>query len=497
MKLGGIYCRASSDPRERGLSVETQEEDGRAWCAANGVEVTWVIVDNDYSASLWASKERPGYKRVQENLAGAAPVDVLVARDSSRMQRDLEVYVQVRTLCARHGVLWAYNGRVYDLSRTDDRFTTAMDAILAERRASETRDDVVKSVRKRVRDGKPHGRVAYGYVPVYDPHTGAPIGRDIDPGPAAVVRQIIADVLAGNTIYSIAARLDAQSEPAPEAIRRWRRGIEGPSRPWKHRLVKDIAINPTYAGLRTYNREVVDGVAGTWSALVSVEDHREAVALLKNPGRRSTTEPTPRHLLSGIARCGVCGAVCGAIVNRRYPSYACKGDSLLWRGSRHVVRRQLPVDATVTENILGRLEQDDAAEFLAEKTRGDDDDVAAAVEELRDLEGKLEEFRLSAERVNGIPVTLLERYEAKYGPLIAAAKARANPTSLPPIVREALAAPDVRVYWHGQSGKPETALDMSKRRMLIRALVEVSIHKSTAPLGAHGFDPDLIEIHWL
>lgn len=496
MERAGIYCRASSDPRERGLSVETQEEDGRSWCAQNNVTVAWVIVDNDYSASLWASKERPGYKRVQENLAGADPVDVLVARDSSRMQRDLEVYVQVRTLCARHNVLWAYNGRVYDLSRTDDRFTTAMDAILAERRASETRDDVVKSVQKRVRDGKPHGKVAYGYRPVYDPHTGAPVGRDIDPGPAAVVRRIISAILAGESLYSITARLDAESEPAPEAIRRWRRGVEGPSTPWKHRLVKDIAINPTYAGLRTHNRKIVDGVEGTWPALVSEDDHREAAALLSTPGRRTAGDMTVKHLLSGIARCGVCGSVCGAVVNRSAPSYACKGDSRAWRGSRHVVRRQLPVDARVTQTILTRLAQPDAARtFIPDVTDGHETD--AAFDELAELERRIEEFRLSAERPDGIPVSTLARMEAKYGPLIDAAKARAAPRFLPPIVREALAAPDKDVWWHGERGKPETALLMAKRRMLIRALVEVTIHKSTAPMGTRGFDPSLIEVRWL
>jgi DNA invertase Pin-like site-specific DNA recombinase len=471
--------------------VETQEEDGRTWCAANGFDVAWVIVDNDYSASLWASKERPGYKRVQENLAGADPVDVLVARDSSRMQRDLEVYVQVRTLCARHNVLWAYNGRLYDLS------TTGLDALLSERRASETRDDVVKSVNKRVRDGKPHGRVAYGYKPVYDPHTGAPIGRDIDPGPAAIVGRIVAAVLAGESIYSITARLDAESEPAPEAIRRWRRGIEGPSEPWKHRLVKDIAINPTYAALRTHNGKVVPGVEGTWPALISEEDHLEAVALLTVPGRRTTSDVSVKHLLSGIARCGVCGSVCGAIVNRGAPSYGCKGDTRAWRGSRHVVRRQLPVDTLVTANILKWFARPDAAKMYAAVTAAATDEVQAAREDLAELEAKLEAVRASHFRPGGIPFETLERAESYYGPLIAAAQTKLTPRVLPPVIKDGLDAPDLNVWWYGEPGKPETGLSIPHRRLVVRTLVTVTIHKSTAPLGTKGFDPDLIEIGWI
>lgn len=490
MRRAGIYCRASSDPRERGLSVETQEEDGRTWCAQNDAEVAWVIVDNDYSASLWASKARPGYKRVQENLAGADPVDILVARDSSRMTRDLEVYVQVRTLCARHGVLWAYNGRLYDLSRTDDRFTTGLDALLSERRASETRDDVVKSVQKRVRDGKPHGRVAYGYRPVYDPHTGAPIGRDIDPGPAAVVRRIVASILAGESIYSITARLDGDSEPAPEAIRRLRRGIEGPSEPWKHRLVKDIASNPTYAGLRTHDGKVVEGVAGTWPALVSVDDHREAVALLSAPGRRTTGDLAVKHLLSGIARCGVCGSVCGAITNRSAPSYACKGDSRAWRGSRHVVRRQIPVDQLVVRNVLAWFRRPEAARMYANAIETATTEIAEAREELEVLERKLEGFRQSALKPKGgIPLETLERYEVHYGPLIDAVRARTMPRVVPPIIREGLAAPDLNAWWEG--------LLMPSRRLVVRTLVTVTIHKSTAPLGTKGFDPESVSVDWI
>lgn len=486
----GIYCRASSDPRERGLSVETQEEDGRTWCAQNGYGVAWVIVDNDYSASLWASKERPGYKRVQENLAGGDPVDVLVARDSSRMQRDLEVYVQVRSLCARHGVLWAYNGRLYDLSRTDDRFTTGLDALLSERRASETRDDVVKSVAKRVRDGKPHGRVAYGYRPVYDPHTGAPVGRDVDPGPAAIVQRIVAAILAGESIYSITARLDAESEPAPEAIRRWRRGIEGPSEPWRHRLVKDIATNPTYAGLRTHNRKVVPGVEGTWPALISEDNHHEAVALLSASGRRTTNDVAVRHLLSGIARCGVCGSPCGAIVNRDAPSYACKGDSRAWRGSRHVVRRQLPVDTLVTDNILGWFAKPEAVKIYARSSKAATDEVQTARTELAALTTKLDTFRKSALKpTGGIPIETLEIYEAHYGPLIVAAQAKLTPRTLPPVIKEGLNAPDLETWWHD--------LQMPQRRLVVRTLVRVTIHKSTAPLGTKGFDPSLVQVDWV
>lgn len=491
----GIYCRASSDPRERGLSVETQEEDGRKWCADNGYDVAWVVVDNDFSASLWAAKDRPGYTEVQRKLAGADPVDVLVARDASRLQRDLEVYVQVRALCAQYGVLWAYNGRTYDLSRTDDRFTTGLDALLAERRASETRDDVVQAVRKRVRTGRPHGRIAYGYRQVYDPHTGTPIARELDSQTAWIVRRIIGALLAGSTVYAIAADLDRHGVPAPEAVRRWRRGIVGPSLPWTHRAVRQIALNPTYAGLRTHNpgekgkgeerRPKIVG-KGDWPAIVPESDHYEVVALLTDPRRRTSQVRAAKHLLSGIAVCDVCGSVCGHIQNRGAASYACKGNMLTWRGSRHVTRRQAPVDAYVIETILHRLARPDAVELFA--VDPDNSEAEEVALELTRLETRLEAFRLSAEDPDGISPESLARMEAKYLPLIEQARARAVPRHVPPVVRELAAASDVWAHWEG--------LDVRERRQVVRNLVVVTILKSTRPHGSKGFDTGSVEIRW-
>lgn len=485
----GIYCRASSDPKERGLSVETQEEDGRAWCALNGIEVDWVIVDNNYSASLWASKERPGYKQVRANLAGAAPVDILVARDSSRITRDLEAYVQVRSLCAKYKVLWAYNGRLYDLKNTGDRFETGLDALLAERRASEIRDDVVKSVAKRVRTGKPHGKVAYGYTPVYDPHTGAPTGRIEDPETASVVRRIVAAVLAERSIYSICAELDAGSVPAPEAVRRWRRGVEGPSLSWTHRSIRDIARNPTYAGYRTHNGEIKG--EGQWPALITAEDHQKVKNILDDPTRRASMSTVARHLLSGIVKCGRCGSTCARSRDGVHGTYQCSGRNKTWRSGsvRCVARRQLPLEGYVVDRLLLMLDTSDGAKMFSEPTDGAAPSNAAR--ELAELEARLEEFRASAERPDGIPATTLARMEATYGPLIIAAKAQLVPASVPKVVREALRESDIRAWWADESTL------MSTKRAMIRALMEITIHPSTRRGANSGFDASTIQIRWL
>src|SRR5215218_4342778 len=86
-----IYTRVSSDPNERGRSVGEQEAECRAVCDREGWAVVAVYSDNDRSASRYATKARPEYKRLI-NAVDAGETDVLVTWEPSRAQRDLAAY---------------------------------------------------------------------------------------------------------------------------------------------------------------------------------------------------------------------------------------------------------------------------------------------------------------------------------------------------------------------------------------------------------------------
>jgi site-specific DNA recombinase len=83
---------------------------------------------------------------------------VLVTWASSRNQRRLDGYVDLRELCVRHGVRLAYKGRIYDLTVGADRFQTGLDALLDERDAEEIRDGILRSHRASVAAGGLEGR---------------------------------------------------------------------------------------------------------------------------------------------------------------------------------------------------------------------------------------------------------------------------------------------------------------------------------------------------
>lgn len=480
----GIYCRASHDPSGRGLSVEDQEAEDRRFCAQQNWDVAWVILDNDISAGRHAKRERPGYADVRKRLAGGDPVDVLVLWEASRAQRDLAVYVQVRDLCARHGVLWSYSGRVFDLNRTDDRFSTGLDALLAERSSDETRDRVLRSVRSRLDKGKPHGRMPYGYRAVHDPVTGAPVGRVPDEQTAPIIVEVVRRLLAGEAGYAIAGDLNSRgwAAPSPSEVRMARKGLHGPGRAWTPNQVCELVRNPVYAGLRTSRGAVVG--EGTWEPIISASDHAALLEVLNAPERRSTSKnPAPKYLLSGIARCGVCGSPCRRLLNRGYASYICVGPQR--RGAACVARRQELVDLLVTERILWGLEQSGALELLA--AHDGDDEAAEAARELAELQTRLDGF-VDAATEGGLSPTALARIEAKLTPQIEDARRRSKLSARLPTVVGELAGPHARKRWE--------TLSIPQRRQVVRALVTVTIHKSPHKGGSHGFDPSLIKITW-
>ncbi|MEO7196278.1 MAG: recombinase family protein, partial [Pseudonocardiaceae bacterium] len=184
-----IYTRVSRDPHGRGRSVAEQERECRVECQRHGWDVVEVLRDNDRGASRWSRKDRPAYHRLSELLVTGG-VGVLVTWEASRAHRDLAAYVQLRDLCAERGVLWSYSGRVYDLARGDDRFSTGLDSLVAEKSAEETRERVLRAVRANVEAGRPHGKVPYGYRREHDPATGESVAQVPDEQTAPVVREI-------------------------------------------------------------------------------------------------------------------------------------------------------------------------------------------------------------------------------------------------------------------------------------------------------------------
>jgi site-specific DNA recombinase len=456
-----IYTRVSSDPNERGRSVSEQEAECRAVCDRHGWKVVAVLSDNDRSASRYAVKSRPAYKQLID-LVDEGGCDVLVTWEASRAQRDLAAYTALRDLCERRGVLLSYSGRTYDMTDADDRFGTGLDALLAERESEQTRKRVLRAVRANADKGRPHGKLLYGYRREYDPATRELIGQVPDPDTAPVVQEAARRVLAGETPYAVAQNFNRRGIATPT----------GAARGWDLTQVKRLCVNPGYTGKRVHQGRVVGDAL--WPPLLDERTHLALVARLSDPRRRTQRDSAVRHLLSGVAVCGVCGGRLRVQKNRGFLAYLCVTGF-------HVSRREDYVDAVVETVTVARLQQPDVLALL---TDDGDETVAGALADAREKRARLDGF-YDAAAAGDLTPAALARVEARLLPEIAAAERRAQ-RAIVPAVLAGTTGPDAAARW--------AALTLPQRREVIDALMTVRIQPTGR--GVRTFRPECVEIVW-
>lgn len=449
-----IYTRVSKDSLRNGRSVAEQEAECRAVCEREGWPVGEVLEDNDIGASRWSGKDRPAYRRLAEVLR---PGDVLVTWEASRAQRDLTAYAELRDLCAALGVLWNYKGRTHDLNKSEDRFTTGLDALLAEREADEIRDRVLRSLRANAAEGKPHGKIAYGYRAVRDPQTGLIVSREIDPEAAQWIREMTERVLKGESLRAILKDVNPRA-----------------GQKWYSSTISKMLRSPTLAGMRTYKGAVLQG---NWEPILTMDEHKRLVTVLGDPGRRTSYRGTePRYLVSGIAACGVCGKPCYVGKNHGKPSYVC-------RNGGHVSRLVSDVDPVVIEKMIGIITHQRARVFLFhDDDENSGNESAEWVAKAQLLQGRLDEYSESA-ALGEISKTEYLKISNSLNRQIQEANSKAAETAVTGDPLLALLYREPEEVWEGA--------DMDQRRRFIRAAVNVRILKTGA---GQRFHSDSVEV---
>jgi site-specific DNA recombinase len=404
-------------------------------------------------------------------LIADGAVDVLVTWEASRAERKLAGVAELIDLCAAHGVLWSYKGRTYDPAKSADRFAIGLDGLVASREADETSERVQRAMRQGAAQGRPHGRLLYGYRRDYQLGHGrkpALVRQYPDPETAPVVRRIFTEYLSGKGSRSIATELNVAGVGAPN-------GGE-----WNDLHVRRILRNPAYAGIRSHRGQLTRERWEGWEPLVPVEVFERSQARLDRMGERSVRQRSTAHLLTGVARCGVCGGRMRVVTHRgRDSMYSCR--------DRHCVGRSLPkLDLYVTGKVLDRLSRPDVAESLS------DTDQRAEVHTARqladELRGELDEaFRLWQQRK--LSPGAYARMETDLQARISEAETEARRALVPIQLDDVPAADRVDTWWDG--------LDTERQREVVAALIAVvAVHPLKPGMWPRRFYPDLVEIDW-
>lgn len=384
------YARLSEDREGAEAGVGAQLEVCRAYAEANGLSLVAELFDNDVSASRYSRADRPAYRQVLDLVRSGVAAHVIV-RETSRLYRrprDLEDLID---LVEGQGVMIhaPHGGRV-DLSsgagRAHARILAAIDAQESDRISERVRYKHAALAQA----GKPGGG---GWRPF---GLTADWSEVVD-AEAAVVRELAARVMAGETLWALADDLNARGITTTTAGKvRQGKALAGT---WGVTPLRRMLSRPYLAGLREHTvsapggRRVEGLYPASWPAILDRElwaqvQGRLAVHAAKAPRSRA-------YLLSGLVWCERCGrrmdghagrfgkrAVGAPPLVRRYECHASPGRP----GCGQTIVAE-PLEALVIETLFAAVNDARRAEATAARASGPDvaslSDRRAAVEAKR------------------------------------------------------------------------------------------------------------------
>jgi site-specific DNA recombinase len=498
----GIYVRISDDQAGEGLGVARQEQDARQYATSRGGAVVKVYAENDTSAfkkrrvrqtdsqgrSHFVYRVlRPVYQTMLDDLR-ANELDAAVVYDLDRLARDprdLEDAIEVVQHQGKR--IEAVTGAV-DLT-TDSGI--AMARVLVAMASKSSADTGRRVARK-------HQELAEAGVPVGG---NRPFGweddkRTLRPVEAEAVRQAARMLMAGSGLAAVVRAWNAQ-------------GLTGTrGRPWVPQTVKQTMRNPRVAGLRSRHVQTRDPATGTvsvpmevvhkdgqpvvgqWEPILSVEDWEAVCAVLGSnptPGRGTNAS---KYLLTGIARCGLCGGpMRGTPTAKRNGrplggegsfTYSCLTKSQ--GGCGGVARSGLNVDRQVTWALFNAADQEREHMGAGEQT----DAAFPGAGRLAEIDRLISELQ-QAWTTGVVSATaffpMLSGLEAEKATLVAE-----RGRLVADAARKQAVTGDLRAEWDQKS--------LGERRAIIKELIVAVVIQPALIKGSYIYDPTRTDIIW-
>jgi len=410
-------------------------------------------VDNDISATT--GKIRPAYRRLLDDLSEGL-VDAVVVWDLDRLHRrpiELEEFLD---LADRYKIALATVGGDVDLATPQGRMVARIKGAVARQEV----EQISRRLRRKQLELAQAGKVGSGGI--------RPFGYTRDrmtliAHEADIVREAAKRVLAGESLGGIAADLTA-------------RGVQTVhGGPWSRTSLRELLLRPRIAGLRQYQGAVIG--PATWPAILDRDTYEGVRAVLTNPQRRPPGLTNARkHLLSGIATCGICGSPLK--IHHGGPgaplAYSCQ------KNECGKVRRSLHhLDEFVTGLIIARLA---AANVQPVSDVGNDQ----LGEQIAAVEARLEQVAIDFADDPDVTADQVRAMTRRLRTTLDELQTR-QADRMRSTVLAGLEGTDLAGTW--------ASLSLSRRRAIISVLAESVIVLPTVRRG-RGFDPSRIDIRW-
>lgn len=458
-RRAGIYLRISSDIEGKGYGVERQEALCRKECKRKGWTVVEVFSDNDISAYS-QKKQRPRYIAMLEAIK-SRQIDAVVAWHPDRLHRQMRELVPFMDLVDKYNVtIQTVQAGEYDLSTPEGRMRAEISGSVAAYESRNKSARIRAKLEQNAARGKHHGGSRpYGWMD--DRVT-------LNPAEADVVRLAAQLLLSGEPVKGIARTLNDLGH------------LSSVGRPWRDVTVRTMLKRPRNAGIRVHHGEELG--PGAWEPILSTSDFRQIAAILSAPDRVTNPGKDGRvHLLSTIAKCGICGGTVVVAKGKTVTNAAGErtGGKRIYRCRKgHVSRDLLRADDFVTRAILRRLKRADAAKVLAEPSKADAAHAAAV--KAQQLQDRLRDAA-KGYAAGAIDFAMLTTIKADLQPQIDKAKSEAASPDRDRALGELVRDPEK--VW--QELTPE------RRRTAVRLLADITINPTHR---GKVFDPEGIKI---
>ncbi len=369
MRRAVIYARFSSEG-QREASIEDQVRNGLKLAEAHGWQVVGIYSDRALSG---ATTLRPDYQRLLADARSHA-FDVVVAEGLDRLSRDQEATAGLFKQLSFLGIIIVTRAEG-EISELHVGLKGTMNALFLKDLALKTH----RGLEGRVRQGKSGGGKAYGYRCIRAlAADGSELrgGREVVEAEATIVQRIFSEFAAGKSPRAIARNLNAD-------------GIPGPSgKPWRDTTIRGHATrrtgilrNDLYVGRLVWNKQtyVRDPNTGkrvarvreeqdriqvdvpelrvveqdTWDAVQArLDEVRASPRSTKQRHSEFWKQRRPKHLLTGLVHCGVCGGLMSAIGKNYLACTAARSGAGC--NNRKSIRRD-HVEVVVLQGLKARL----------------------------------------------------------------------------------------------------------------------------------------------
>lgn len=457
-----IYARISQDRSGDELGVKRQLADCRAEAKRRGWTVAEEYIDDDVSA--YSGKARPAYERMLSDIEDGLRDAVLVWHLDRLHRRPIELERFIAT-CSRAGVTEVVTlaGDI-DLAKGDGLLMARLLSAVAANESDSKRRRGKRKALEIAESGRPlmGGPRPFGFLDDRVSH---------DPAEAAAIREVAGRVLAGETLYSVTTWLDESGI----------RTVGGFA--WRTRTVRNFLLSPRYRGMRVHNGQVIG--KGTWEPIITPEQGERLTRLLTEPARR-TNRSARRYLLSGLLRCGKCGATLHSAPTNGRRRYGCTMDAA-GRGCGGIFIYAEMLEAFITEAILMRLDTPQMLAALNQAPAGNDEATAVAGQIQTDtsrMDG-LATMWADGEMSRAEWITARNRIEPR---LVANRAALTRLTQRDAVAAYAGRGTELRDRWD--------SLTLSRQVAVVKAVLDHAIILPATTPGRRGLDPARIEPVW-